>query len=165
MTRWHSHILLLLIASITLAACGATNRTSVENSVADADSSALTAEAEQPVIVDTTPTATKEPTPVPTPTPTELLTPTPTAIPCHVEADDFLKELDDVVQESNDASILARNTQRLVLSSRIERLQDIRRKAIDLLPPPCAVVVRDQYANYMQVEIDGLMSFLQHGNS
>lgn len=165
MMRWHSHILLLLIATVTLAGCAASSRTSVENSVAGADSYALTAEAEQRIVVETTPAATEEPTSVPTPTPTELPTPTPTAIPCSVQADEFLKELNDVVREWNDASILARNTQRLVLSSRIERLQDIRRKAIDLLPPPCAVVVRDQYANYMQVEIDGLMSFLQHGNS
>jgi len=166
MIRWHNHLLLLLIATVTLAGCGASSRTSVENSVADADSSALTAEAEQPVVVDITPTATKEPTPVPTPTPTELPTPTPTAIPCHVEADDFLKELDGVVREWNDASTLARSTtQQLALTAQIDRLQSIRRKTADLSPPPCAKTVRDRYVGYMQVEIDGLLRFLRQGDS
>lgn len=165
MIRWQSQILLFLIAMITLAGCGATSRTSVVNNVADDNSSALTAEVEQTVIADTIPTTTQEPIPVPTPTPTELPTPTPTAIPCHVEADEFLKELDGVVREWNDASILARNTPRLMLSSQIDQLQSIRRKVIDLSPPSCAVVIRDQYVDYMQVEIDGLLSFLRHGNT
>lgn len=165
MIRWYSHLVLTLIAIVTLAACGASSRTAVVDRVADANSSALTAEAEQLAVADTTLTATKEPTPVPTPAPTELPTPTPTAIPCYVEADDFLKELNDVVREWNDASILAQNTPRLMLSSHIDQLQNLRRKVVDLSPPSCAVVIRDQYVDYMQVEIDGLLSFLRDGNT
>lgn len=166
MTRWHGYIFLMLIAIVTCAACGASSRTATVDRVVDANSSALTSAAEQLAVADTTPTATKEPTPVHTTAPTELPTPTPTALPCHVEADDFLKELEAVAREWNDASILARSTtEQLALTAQVDRLQSIRRKTADLSSPPCAMAIRDRYVGYMQVEIDGFLHFLRQGNS
>jgi hypothetical protein len=87
--------------------------------------------------------------------------PAPTASPaCSEEAGAFIAQIDPIAREWDDAVTLASNTPRASLSSQIETLQSLRRKAQDLEAPACAITIKDALVNTMELKVRGFIAFL-----
>jgi len=94
---------------------------------------------------------------VPTQAPTQPPLPTPT---CAMQAAPFLKEIDPLAREWDDAVTLANSTPRASLSNQIEKLQALRRKVEALDAPECAAAVKAYLVDTMDAMTRGFIAFL-----
>lgn len=98
------------------------------------------------------------PTLTPTPTPTPVASPTP--IPCHIQAQEFIKGVDGMLLAWDDANALAGRTSRIALAGPVGRLQELRRQMLELPAPPCVRTARAGLQQYMDAVIDGYLLFM-----
>lgn len=82
------------------------------------------------------------------------------AKPCTEQDPAFVKSLQGLVQEWQDASTLAGSTPRASLAVQIAALQSIRRRTVDLTAPACGKAAQTALATAMDQGIDGFTAFL-----
>jgi hypothetical protein len=81
-------------------------------------------------------------------------------VPCSVQAETFIVEVQALVDDWDDANQLASSTSRMALSPVIGQLQQLRREVADLETPECAMKVRNHLLDYMDNTIDGYLAFM-----
>lgn len=94
------------------------------------------------------------------PTPTN--TPTPTAVPCSVQAAEFVADLEEYFDDWDDTVNLAESTSRIALSPVVSDLQALRREISDLDPPACAGDILAPYIEYTDYTIAGFLNFMEN---
>lgn len=100
------------------------------------------------------PPATATPSATNTPIP-----PSPTPI-CEVQATEFENQMQDIIERWDDTTAIAGSTGRGALSGPVGDLQEIKREAGDLEPPPCAEHIKELMGVYMERYINAYLSFM-----
>jgi len=89
------------------------------------------------------------------------LTATPSEIPCSTQSQEFIKKLEALFDEWDDANTIASNTARISLGTAVKDLQAIRRQVSDLEVPGCALSVKQLCVNYMDTIIEAYLAFMR----
>ena len=89
------------------------------------------------------------------------VTATPTELPCHVQSSEFVKKLESLFDDWDDANAVAGSTARLALAPAVKDLQRIRRQVTDLAAPDCAQFVKPPCVTYMDHVIDSYLAFMK----
>jgi hypothetical protein len=95
------------------------------------------------------------------PTIAPVPTAAPTAVPtCQILAAGYIKQVEPLVREWDDAATLADNTPRVSLASQIEKLQDIQRRSEALQVPDCAATIQQSFIGQMSATNRAFVAFL-----
>jgi len=133
-----SLIIVLILASLTLTACGK----------------------------ESVPTPTKTFTAAPTTVSTSTITPTSTPDPCAPEnISSEVEKMHKLMREFDDASLLASSTPFDQLNPTIANLQRIRRDAEDLHAPNCLAKLKQYQLAHMNTVINTMLGFLSGADS
>jgi len=81
-------------------------------------------------------------------------------VPCSLQAETFVAEVEALMDDWDDAYYLAANTSRIALPPVVGRLQEVRRQVTDLDTPECAEDVRRELLSYMDYVIEGYLAFM-----
>ena len=74
--------------------------------------------------------------------------------------DDYMEDLDEVLDEWDDAIDVAQSTSRISLAPQIDRLQKIRRRAEELELPAAALPAHGDLVDHMTATINGFLALL-----
>ncbi len=104
----------------------------------------------------------------PTATATITFTPTlsPTPDPCsQANIGNSVNDVNKIMQEFDDSSLLAQNTPIAQMLPAIADLQRIRREAMNQSVPSCLVTLKTLQLNHMNTVIDTLLAFVKGANT
>lgn len=96
---------------------------------------------------------------LPTSAPAPIVAPTAVAT-CQDLAAAYIKQVEPLAREWDDAATLADNTPRVSLASQIEKLQDIQRRSEALQAPDCAVTIQQSLIGQMSATNRAFVAFL-----
>lgn len=92
--------------------------------------------------------------------PAFLSSPTPTPEPCHIQAETFIQNVDNLLSRFDDVELRAESTSRIALSPVVGDMQSLRQEAEALEPPACAERTHELLGEYMQLVIEGYLAFM-----
>ncbi|MDO9546012.1 MAG: hypothetical protein Q7J07_04575 [Pelolinea sp.] len=100
--------------------------------------------------------------PQPTATPEPTLPPVPTPLPPCAKAyvSEYANEFSAIFDEWLDAEVLTESTAKIQLSPQIANLQEIKRKASNIIPPTCLDLAQENIVSYMEKMIEAHLSFM-----